>query len=865
MDPEEIHLEDDESPGSIGSYTSPRHMGAAGHYRYLKPKELSENPLAYDFAVIVNRAVKMDKFTSRCGCSSCFSCFSDETKYRNTGFRRLCLVNSPLLQECEDEHRRIVDRLCSQGLIVDIIDGGHSEGEMTSDFFILLIHASEQVISAYAKRFRQRLWMKHGSVGDFEVDFTDESTPTPAERIQIVHYIIEQKANISCEDCWIHDMFPVHDVRVTNSLISQWFTYRSTAAPAAQINSIRYNFGEKVAYYFAFIHFYNRGLLPIALLGTCMYLIQKIHDVTTYMRLLPFWGITVSVIWSFLFLKSWDRQCATLQYDWNHKLDVRQIEYPNKHFKGVEKMDPETGETYLYYPSWKRIPKYLCVGLFMLLQTVVMIMLVALWISIYEVIKVHYPDGRIFGTQWFLILLEGMVFGFFVDVVQWNILVTRFGRLFTHWENYRTEEAFERALIRKLFIMDFLNYYTWFFSLAFIYVIPGVGDYITHGLNHVFFNDKMNCCFGTNIDQFGNCIYCPPGETCIECTGWMTFDRNHVNLSAMFVTPIIVTQLLNIIIAVVMPLVKKARHERARAHADAMAQKRVMAAGSMRILGALDYDDSTTSHLGNKSNARYLEYTASEIEILNKKAREVLFESSQDHYDPYNDFHVLTVQFGFTVMFSILWPLMPLACMGINFIKIRADGYRLCRTLKRPFPRKASGIGDWRTIFWSFAFIAVVVNIALICISTGTIEFFIDDCIKDITHKLEKQGKTLDDFVLGPDFGCLHFTTRLLIIMGLEHLFLAIALLIFYRVPGVPKVVERLALAREVKFKVMLQENAALLPMKKATPVTVQAYQVVVEEETHPLSPREIASLELVRPNTANSKEVLARKWSSSD
>jgi len=33
-------------------------------------------------------------------------------------------------------------------------------------------------------------------------------------------------------------------------------------------------------------------------------------------------------------------------------------------------------------------------------------------------------------------------------------------------------------------------------------------------------------------------------------------------------------------------------------------------------------------------------------------------------------------------MFSILWPLMPLACMIINFLKVRADGYRLCKTLK---------------------------------------------------------------------------------------------------------------------------------------------------------------------------------------
>ena len=64
-------------------------------------------------------------------------------------------------------------------------------------------------------------------------------------------------------------------------------------------------------------------------------------------------------------------------------------------------------------------------------------------------------------------------------------------------------------------------------------------------------------------------------------------------------------------------------------------------------------------------------------------------------------------------MFSILWPLMPLACYLINLLKLRADGYRLCKTLKRPFPRRAIGIGDWRNIFYAFAFVAIFINVRL--------------------------------------------------------------------------------------------------------------------------------------------------------
>ena len=180
-----------------------------------------------------------------------------------------------------------------------------------------------------------------------------------------------------------------------------------------------------------------------------------------------------------------------------------------------------------------------------------------------------------------------------MDVIQWNMVVTNIARVFTHWLNYKTEEAYERALIRQLFVMDFMNYYTWFFSLCFVYVIPGFGEGLTNYLNYIVFNDPLSCCFGPSVGPNGYCIRCPgssePTSRCFECKGWFTFDRAHVDLSAMFVTPIIVTQGLNMLIAVVMPIIVKKRRSAARAKSDAAAQKRVIEAGSMKILGSLEY------------------------------------------------------------------------------------------------------------------------------------------------------------------------------------------------------------------------------------------------------------------------------------
>lgn len=591
---DEINLDDGDGNRQTLHYMSDIKVGT---FRYLHPKQVEEN-IEYDYAIIANRAVRVPhEGRGR-------SCLGASSRHE------VDKINSPgMMHEGDQEHRRLVDRLCNHGLTVDIIDGGHSEGKTaTSDYFILLLRASEPVIQTYNAKFRQRLWYSHGNIDDFLVDCSNNyGYISAAERIEIVDYIVKHKSKLSLENPWIQDMFPIHHRKVTDKLVSTWFaslfklscTSESQMRKKQVIASLKENFGEKVAYYFGFIRFYNQALLPLALAGVVVQIFQKCAPTAVYMKFLPWWGMIVCVIWSFWFLKRWDQENAALQFEWNQKLNAKLIEYRNEYFRPLQprqhhhqqgkkittttardgsihykqedvgqeyhparvlRQTPKVDEDDIdlecddeerlcskndEYPAWRRIPKLITIAVFMIFQTVVMLVMVALWVSIYEMLKVKYPDGHIFGTQWLLILAEGIIFGIFVDVIQWNMVVTKMARKFTHWENYRTEEAFERSLIRKLFIMDFLNYYTWFFSLAFVFVIPGVGNFLTNSLNEFFFGDAMNCCFGPYVNAVtGACITCPSGSnegaTCIECTGWFTFDRNHVDLSAMFVTPMYV-------------------------------------------------------------------------------------------------------------------------------------------------------------------------------------------------------------------------------------------------------------------------------------------------------------------------------------
>ncbi|RLN95299.1 hypothetical protein BBJ28_00012484 [Nothophytophthora sp. Chile5] len=739
----------------------------------------------------------------------------------------------------------LVEKLVSSGLDVDMLEGDFSrvepDGKKGSKYFVLLIRGNDEALAIYGRRLRFQTWLRSGN--SREVDAVVQSSPivTPAERIQVIDHIIRETAKITAEHPNVHSIFPVHDPATNRYLLKTFIkTQKLEFLSENFLRKVKAHFGEKVGYYFAFMDFYNKALVPIAVLGVLLTCLRGPMGTPMYMRVLVGWAMLISVVWSYWFLKAWSRRNNELNSIWENNLETNAIVYRNPSFRGEAFVNPVTGLPDQSYPSWKRSLKYLAVGIFMLVQISIMMLVIACWITAFEVLKVRYPDRGIFSAQWCYILGGGVLYGLFVDIIQWSLIVTRAARMFTEWENWKTIEQFEKSMIRKLFLMDFLNYYTWFFLLAFVYVIPGAGDTITNFLNTVLWKDPANCCFGPYLDRSGfECESCPPSwhptsvrETrCIPCRGWVTFDINHLDLETLFLTPIIVTQGLNLLIAVAVPWIHRKHYEQRLRGADRKVMTMVKAQGERRLLADMAYRDSDAGTVGertadsqggnvsmaardadelaqlsNRSKARYLENNEREVELLNAKARAILFESEQENYDPYDDYHHVTVQFGFVVMFSMLWPLMPAACMVINALKTRGDGFRLCRTMRRPFPRKAGGIGEWHNVLHFLALTGVIVNIGLVFISTGAMEFFSPVCSKQIS---EAMGDDFAHFRFGPDFACFSLTTRMVMILVSEHLTLLL-LWIFWKVcRSVPAKVQLEMLRQEYAFKTKLYQRAA--------------------------------------------------------
>ncbi|CAH1797955.1 unnamed protein product [Owenia fusiformis] len=134
-------------------------------------------------------------------------------------------------------------------------------------------------------------------------------------------------------------------------------------------------------------------------------------------------------------------------------------------------------------------------------------------------------------------------------------------------------------------------------------------------------------------------------------------------------------------------------------------------------------------------------------------------ESAMKKYeDTFEDFMEMFIQFGYVVLFSSAFPLAALCALLNNIIEIRSDAFKLCMNFQRPFGERVSSIGIWEDLLGIMGVIAIGVNCCLIGIS-------------GLVPRMVPQLST---------------TEVLVFIVILEHVILAVKLLIAYAIPDVP-------------------------------------------------------------------------------
>jgi hypothetical protein len=151
------------------------------------------------------------------------------------------------------------------------------------------------------------------------------------------------------------------------------------------------------------------------------------------------------------------------------------------------------------------------------------------------------------------------------------------------------------------------------------------------------------------------------------------------------------------------------------------------------------------------------------------------FEFTQ-YEGTFADYDELIIQFGFVVLFVVVFPAAPILALLNNVIEFRLDASKLMSFTRRPHPKGTFDMGTWYSILNLLSWVMVVSNTALIVFSSS-------------------QARKIDSDL------------RWVTFMVVEHILIGIKLLIEFFVPDVPTDVEERLARQDVVRSTLIEPN----------------------------------------------------------
>ncbi|KAF7700140.1 hypothetical protein HF521_003098 [Silurus meridionalis] len=270
------------------------------------------------------------------------------------------------------------------------------------------------------------------------------------------------------------------------------------------LDHIREYFGEKVALYFAWLGFYTGWLLPAAVVGFLLSLFGiwlMVTDVPakeicnsgdrivmcpicnicsdwnlssicyTYKAGLlfdnggtVFFSIFMS-LWAVTFLEYWKRTCSVLAHKWDCSEFEETEERPRPEFTAMAPMtvhNPVTGAEEPHFPETSRFRRIVTGNMVIILMVAVVLMFliaIILYRTILSIIIYKSQNTFFIFSAGRIASLTGSVLNLVV-IMLLSKVYTRLAQILTQWEMHRTQTKYEDAFILKVFVFQFVNFYS---------------------------------------------------------------------------------------------------------------------------------------------------------------------------------------------------------------------------------------------------------------------------------------------------------------------------------------------------------------------------------------------------------------------
>lgn len=248
---------------------------------------------------------------------------------------------------------QLIEALASVGLATEV-----RRGDDTSLLIFLKI-ASQELLKQQVYRYRVQDWLYgvRASAPNKDLALYFENEPVvEAEKLRLVYLLItkpksEGGAGVTPKTGqwkFVKSVFPLHNHTFNKHFIKQLST--KYFIEETDINEIRDKFGEKIAFYFAFMQSYFAFLLFPAAFGFGAWLLLG--------QFSWFYAI-VNSLWSVIFFEYWKKKEVDLAVEWGVR-GVSRIQHPRSEFQFERVVpDPVTGEHVKVYPPLKRLQRQL--------------------------------------------------------------------------------------------------------------------------------------------------------------------------------------------------------------------------------------------------------------------------------------------------------------------------------------------------------------------------------------------------------------------------------------------------------------------------------------------------------------------------
>lgn len=261
-----------------------------------------------------------------------------------------------------------------------------------------------------------------------------------------------------------------------------------------------------------------------------------------------------------------------------------------------------------------------------------------------------------------------------------SAVLTSIATKLNEYENYETHDAYDTALTRKIFVINFITSYLPIFLTAFVYV-------------------PFASLIAPYLDVFQVAVR--PFVSKEKATTHTQFSIDPDRLRKQVIYFTVTAQIVGFGMETILPFVKQnllrkykeyARKKNGRAE-NGSRQPSGNNSDSEEDAAAVSFDDPP-------EEGKFLQRARNEAEL--------------SHYDVTDDLREMCIQFGYLALFSPVWPLVPVSFLVNNWVELRSDFFKIIVECRRPLALRADTIGPWLDTLGFLSWVGSITSAALL-------------------------------------------------------------------------------------------------------------------------------------------------------